>query len=115
MNPNITESVQDDNAKVERECPQCGKDSIATYWHDDTFTYGSGDSAVMLRVDLPVRRCAACELEFLDDEGSRLRDEAVYRHFRIRPSPNPAPRLNCVAFGSHEIVMPVLPLKAVLE
>ena len=86
MNPNTVESVQDDNANVDRECPQCGKDSIATHWHQDAFTYGSGDSAVTLRVDLPVRCCAACELEFLDHVGSRLRDETVYRHLRI-PTP----------------------------
>ena len=65
------------------DCPQCGETSITTYWHHDTFTYGSGDSAVNLHVELPVRRCGSCEIEFLDHEGERLRHEAVCRHLGV--------------------------------
>ena len=65
------------------ECPLCGDDSIATEWHRDSFEYGTGDSAVMLEVDLPVRRCGACDLEFLDHEGERRRHAAVCRHLGL--------------------------------
>ena len=77
MNPNNTAT------NVDRECPQCGEDSVATYWHHDTFKYGSGDSAPMLYVDLPVRRCEPCDFEFLDHEGEQLRHEAVCRHLGV--------------------------------
>ena len=73
----------DDNVHVHRKCPQCGEYSVATYWHHDTFKYGSGDSAPMLHVDLPVRRCEPCDYEFLDHEGERLRHEAVCRHLGV--------------------------------
>ena len=65
------------------ECPQCGERSITTYRHLDTFTYGSGDAAATLEVDLPVRRCGACDLEFLDHAGERLRHAAVCRHLGV--------------------------------
>jgi putative zinc finger/helix-turn-helix YgiT family protein len=73
----------DGHTDVDRECPQCGEASITTYWHHDTFTYGSGDSAATLQVELPVRRCGSCELEFLDHEGERLRHDAVCRHLGV--------------------------------
>ena len=64
-------------------CPQCGAVSVTTYRHYDTFNYGSGDSSVTLHADLPVRRCAACGFEFLDQEGERLRHEAVCQHLGV--------------------------------
>ena len=64
-------------------CPQCGAESVTTSWHHDAFNYGSGDAAVTLHVDLPVRHCAACDFEFLDHEGERLRHEAVCRHLGV--------------------------------
>ena len=83
MERNTITDVHDGVTDLERECPQCGEASITTYWHHDTFTYGSGDSAVNLHVDLPVRRCDSCEIEFLDHEGERLRHEAVCRHLAV--------------------------------
>lgn len=65
------------------ECPLCGESSATTEWTRDSFEYGTADSAVMLEVDLPVRRCRACDIEFLDHEGERLRHEAVCRHLGV--------------------------------
>jgi len=65
------------------ECPLCGDDSVTTEWHRDSFEYGTADSAVVLEVDLPVRRCGACDIEFLDHEGERRRHEAVCRHLGV--------------------------------
>ncbi len=65
-------------------CPQCGETSTVTtspYLH--TFRYGSGESAVDLTVELPLRRCGACEFEFLDDEAERLEHEAICRHLGV--------------------------------
>ena len=67
----------------EGECPLCGEGSITTDRIRDSFEYGTGDAAVPLEVDLPVRRCGSCDLEFLDHEGERLRHEAVCRHLGV--------------------------------
>ena len=65
-------------------CPLCESKSIDTFLHSDAFKYGSGDSAVTLRVkNLPVRRCTSCDLEFIDHEGARLRHDAVCRHLGV--------------------------------
>ena len=71
-------------ASDELVCPLCESESIDTFLHSETFRYGSGDSAVTLRVDnLPVRRCTACDSEFIDHEGARLQHEAVCRHLGV--------------------------------
>lgn len=64
-------------------CPLCGGTQISTVLHRDTFTYGSGESAATLRCELPVRHCAACDIEFVDHEGERIRHEAVCRHLGV--------------------------------
>ena len=65
-------------------CPQCGETSTVTtspYLH--TFRYGSGESAVDLSVELPLRRCSACEFEFLDDEAERLEHETICAYLGV--------------------------------
>ena len=64
-------------------CPQCGDDTVTTFRHRHTFVYGSGESAVDLTVELPVRHCGSCEITFLDDEAERLEHEAVCQHFGV--------------------------------
>ena len=83
MVSNNTEYVHVDDTTLDRECPQCGKDSITTHWFLDSFKYGTGDSAVSLQVELPVRRCQSCDLQFLDHEGERLRHEAVCQYLGL--------------------------------
>lgn len=83
MSPDNTEHARADDDSFDQECPQCGEESITTHWMLDSFRYGTGDSAVTLQVDLPVRRCQACDLQFLDHEGERLRHNAVCRHLGL--------------------------------
>lgn len=64
-------------------CGMCGGSRITTAIHRHTFTYGIGGDAVDLTADVPVRRCGDCGFEFLDDEGQRLKDEAVRRHHGV--------------------------------
>ena len=65
-------------------CPLCDSESIETFLHSHAFKYGSDHSVVTLRVDkLPVRRCTACDLEFIDHEGERLQHDAVCRHLGV--------------------------------
>ncbi len=65
-------------------CPQCGeKGAVTTSLYPHTFRYGSGESAVDLSVELPFRRCSACEFEFLDDEAERLEHETICAHLGV--------------------------------
>lgn len=68
------------------ECPQCGTGGVRTSQHRHTFTYGSGESAVELTVDVPLLCCASCGFEYLDEEAEQLKHEAVCRHFGYRIS-----------------------------
>ena len=65
-------------------CGECGHE-VKTYWHDHTFRYGLKESAVDLTVRLPVRRCDQCDFDYLDEEGERLKHEAVCRHLGVLP------------------------------
>ena len=64
-------------------CPQCAADAITTFQHLVTFRYGSGESAVDLSVNLPLRRCGSCELEFIDAEAEGLKHDAVCKHLGV--------------------------------
>ena len=64
-------------------CPMCGDTGVATSWNHHAFDYGSGDSAVELTVSIPVRRCDACEFEYLDEAAERLKHEAVCRRLGV--------------------------------
>ena len=70
-------------------CPQCGeKSAISTSIQRDKFVYGSGDSAVELIVDLPVRHCNDCDIHYVDAEAEDIKHEAVsadtWAFFRLR-------------------------------
>src|SRR5437660_10670794 len=64
-------------------CPECGHSVIETRWADCPFPYGTGPETVELNVRLPVRKCANCGFEFLDEEAEDLRHEAVCRHLGV--------------------------------
>ena len=71
--------------EVERDatCPLCGREGVITSWKDHTFSYGSGESQVELTVSVPVRRCDACEFEYLDESAERLKHDAVCDHLGV--------------------------------
>ena len=71
-----------DTADMALSCPQC-EGVVETITHEDVFRYGDGKSAVDLPVLLPVRRCRACGIEFLDHEAERVKHEALCRHFGV--------------------------------
>ena len=66
-------------------CPQCGEREISTSIQQDKFVYGSGESAVELSVDLPVRHCSACDFLFVDSEGEEIQQAAVCQHLGVLP------------------------------
>lgn len=71
--------------EVERDatCPLCDREGVITSWKDHTFSYGSGESEVELTVSVPVRRCDACEFEYLDESAERLKHDAVCGHLGV--------------------------------
>ena len=64
-------------------CPQCAGTRVTTSMYRHTFTYGSGESAVGLSVNLPARHCSTCEFMFLDEEAERLKHNAVCEHIGV--------------------------------
>ena len=77
--PSVDKDQIDFPALEEPTCPYCEQPATTTLV-DETFTYGSGEDAVELHVQLPVRHCEACDFHFIDQVGERIQTEAVYRH-----------------------------------
>lgn len=69
--------------KSESTCPLCGTTDVVTSITPYTFEYGSGDAVAKLNVDVPVRRCDACDFEYLDEEGERIKHNAVCQHLGV--------------------------------
>ncbi len=49
----------------------------------ESFTYGSGDAAANLSVELPVRYCGSCEFHFLDAESEEIKHQAICQHLGV--------------------------------
>ena len=75
--------VQLQEVAADVSCPLCGTHEVTTSWKRHMFDYGSGGSVAELSVDVPVRSCASCELEFLDEPAEGLKHEAVCRHLGV--------------------------------
>lgn len=56
-------------ATVADPCPQCDGEEVVTRWVDDVMTWGSGDLKSRIPVYVPVRTCAACDLQYIDQHG----------------------------------------------
>ena len=69
--------------KPELRCPLCGATEIETSIIPFSFEYGSGDAAAKLNVDVPLRNCDACDIEYLDEEGERIKHEAICQHLGV--------------------------------
>ena len=83
MKPHYTPmSVGDEDVQHGPTCFECDAPAD-TKWQKHTFTYGLGDSAVELPVNLPVRICSSCGFEFLDHESEILKHEAVCVHLGV--------------------------------
>ncbi len=64
-------------------CALCGAASVRTEVRPESFPYGSGDDAVKIDVDIPVRVCESCHFEFTDAEADDIRHEAICRHLGV--------------------------------
>ena len=79
------EHGQQMHKQQESPCAVCGEVGVTIEWVQYTFTYGSGKSAAELTARVPVHRCDACDFEYLDEVGHRLRHEAVCQHLGVLP------------------------------
>ena len=70
-------------AAADVSCPLCGTEEVTTSWEPHVFDYGSGESVAELSVNVPVRSCASCEIEFLDETAEGLKHEAVCKHLGV--------------------------------
>lgn len=80
MEPTVDERSADGDLRPDQNCARCAASGVTTILHEDSFQYGSGETAVTLHATVPVRKCAACDFTYIDYEGQRIRDEAVRRH-----------------------------------
>lgn len=65
-NPCITKWAE------EQKCPDCGVGTITTRRMDESFWYRSGEDRVEMKCNVPLRKCAACQFEFLDYETEHI-------------------------------------------
>jgi DNA-binding transcriptional regulator YiaG len=65
------------------ECPECDSPDVHSRPTPHKFKYGLGESAVEIECILPVRVCAQCGAEFVDEEGERVRHDAICRHLGL--------------------------------
>lgn len=76
------EELEDTSETATVSCPHC-EGVVETIMHKEVFQYGAGKYAVDIDVVLPVRRCASCDIEFLDHAAERVKQEALCRHFGV--------------------------------
>lgn len=83
MEPNRTTALtEEDDMPDDCTCFECDA-PVGTEWREHAFTCGVGDSAVELKVTLPVRVCTECGFEFLDHEAETLQHEAICAHLDV--------------------------------
>lgn len=80
MEPTDDDRSADCDLRPDQNCARCAASGVTTILHEDSFQYGSGETAVTLHASVPVRKRAACDFTYIDYEGQRIRDEAVRRH-----------------------------------
>ena len=63
-----------------QSCPDCGGGPISSRRQDETFQFRDGEKAVQLKCNVPIRRCAACEFEYLDYEMEHVHLTAINKY-----------------------------------
>lgn len=84
MNPRYSNGPQK-SVHEHSVCPLCAQPGVNTSIKCHEFTYGSGDTAVELTANVPVRQCESCEFEYLDETAEQLKHEAICQHLEVLP------------------------------
>lgn len=61
-------------------CAMCGSKSISTKEEDYVFPYGKEEKSVQITAHVPVKYCAECGFNWLDNKSQELCHEAVCRY-----------------------------------
>ena len=61
----------------------CGSSDVYIRKEEDSFEYGTGDSAVILKAVVDVHGCAECSVEYTGSEADEIRHEAVCHHLGL--------------------------------
>lgn len=64
-------------------CPQCGAKGVSTTIQEEDYIYGTGESEVKLRIEIPVHACKQCEMQFTDWVASEIQHNALCQHFGV--------------------------------
>jgi putative zinc finger/helix-turn-helix YgiT family protein len=67
----------------EDRCIACGSTEVKSTIVEEDMEYGSGESPELIKVSMPVFRCATCGSEYSGPEAEDLRHEAVCRHLGV--------------------------------
>ncbi len=66
----------------EMRCPDCDG-TFTKKWQETTIPYGLGADAADVPARLPLFTCIGCGLQILDEEGERIKNEAICKHLGI--------------------------------
>ena len=82
MNSKVSRNQQY-TEQPELSCPLCGDSGVETLLTPYEFIYGSEESAVELKVEVPMRSCKLCDFYYLDEEGEQIKHHAVCQHLGV--------------------------------
>ena len=78
------------------ECPDCGSTDTTLTSEEQSFHYGRGADAVVLRSEVPVYRCNRCRCEWTGGDAEDARTKAICKHLgRLTPNEIRAFRESC--------------------
>jgi len=66
-----------------KTCPSCDGHNVTTTLEEQQFTYGAGEKAAELKVQVPVHHCADCDIDYTDGFAETLRHAAVCEHLGV--------------------------------
>ena len=56
---------------------------MSTTIQEEDYIYGTGESEVKLRVEIPIHECKQCEMQFTDWIASEIQHNALCQHFGV--------------------------------
>lgn len=79
---NFTEETRP-TPKYRGTCPLCEAKRVSTTTQEEDYIYGTGESEVTLRVEIPVHECKQCEFQFTDWVAAEIKHNALCQHFGV--------------------------------
>lgn len=83
LRTNITPEATQSTATYRDACPRCGAKGVSTTIQEEDYIYGTGESEVKLRVEIPIHECKQCEIQFTDWVAAEIKHNALCQHFGV--------------------------------